>query len=115
MAASSATAYFRGRKTNMSYIQSIYLDDTAGNPIRFGIGGKATATSPTSVKFNEPVDLVDFCIAAATGQTTTALFRNNVATGDYITNALHLASVTFRPALRVYFPALIDIQMTQLA
>jgi hypothetical protein len=96
MAAQQGQAHFIGQ-SGRGYIQSLYFDDTAGNPVRWSGGGKASATSPTEWKPSETVTLVDLVLAAATGQTATDFYVNDQGTGDVILNALHLASVTFRP------------------
>lgn len=78
---------------------SCYFDDTAGNPVRFSMTGKAAAGSPDFLAL--PGIITDFVLAAASGQTTTQLVRDGVPTGDYLLNALHLASVTTRPKLAI--------------
>jgi hypothetical protein len=114
MAASSAILQFVG-KSKMSYTLSAYLDDTAGNPVRFNQAGKASATSPTEWTPPEPVVLVDVIIAAATGQTHTQLVRNGQPTGDILLNAVYLASITTRPPLRVVFNSSNKVGAYQLA
>lgn len=114
MAAQSAIFQFKGR-SGMTYTLSAYLDDTAGNPVRFNQAGKAGATSPTEWTPPEPVALKDVIIAAATGQTTTQLVRNGQPTGDILLNAAHLASVTFRPALSVVYTPIAKVGAYQIA
>lgn len=114
MAAQNGIAGFVG-KSGMTYNVSFYLDDTAGNPVRFSQAGKAGASSPTDWTPPEPVALVDFCIGAASGQTTTQFLRNGQPTGDIILNAVHLASVNTRPALRVLFSPLARFGALQIA
>lgn len=105
MAAQNGVAYFKG-KSGVTYAVSFYCDDSAGNPVRWSTGGKAGAGSPTDWTPSEPVALTDFVMAAASGQTTTQLVRNGQPTGDYLLNAIHLASVTTRPALVIpYSPS----------
>lgn len=102
MAAQNGVATFKG-KSKMTYSVSFYLDDTAGNPVRWSQASKASATSPTDWQPPEPVVLTDICIAAASGQTTTQMTRNGIPTGDYLLNAVHLAAITFRPVLAIPF------------
>lgn len=78
---------------------SLYFDDSAGNPVRLSLTGKAAAASPDFLNIVGVV--TDFVLAAATGQTTTQVVVNGVPRGDYFLNALHLASVTVRPQLRI--------------
>lgn len=114
MAAQNGVAKFRGQ-SGMTYSLSFYCDDTAGNPVRFSQAGKAGAGSPTDWTPNEPVALLDFCLAAATGQTTTQIVRNGQPTGDNLLNALHLASVTTRPDLTIPFNSVSKFGAYQLA
>lgn len=114
MAAQSAIFHFKG-KSLMSYTVSAYLDDTAGNPVRFNQAGKATATSPTEWTPPEVVALKDVIIAAATGQTQTQIVRNGQPTGDVLLNAVHLASIAFRPPLAVLFSPVAKVGAYQLA
>lgn len=115
MAAQSGTAYFLGLSSRQTYTKSLYFDDTAGNLVRYGAGTKAGATSPDAWIAPENVVLYDLCLAAATAQTTTGLQVNGQPTGDYLTNALHLVSVTNRPRLQKMFPAGYRIEMIQVA
>lgn len=115
MASSYGSAVFRGLRTGMTYYKDIYLDDTAGNLVRWDAGSGANATSATEWVAPEPVALVDFCIASATGQTKTQLIRNQIPTGDILRNALQLSTVTYRPVLRVPFQGGVKIQAIQLA
>jgi len=115
MAAQNGVFRFVGLMRRITYDVSAYFDDTATNPVRFDTSGKAGSTSPTEWIPMEPVMLVDMVLAAATGQTTTQLNRNNVPTGDYLLNALHLAAITTRPGLRVPCSAGIKFGAKQLA
>jgi hypothetical protein len=114
MAAQNGVMSFIGQ-SGMTYSLSFYLDDSAGNPVRFNQAGKAGATAPTDWTPPEPVVLVDVCIAAASAQTTTQIVRNGQPTGDILLNAMHLASVTTRPSLRVPFTSLAKVGAYQLA
>lgn len=118
MAASNAVFHFvaaGGSVRGMTMDVSAYLDDTANNLIRFDQAAKAGTASPDS--WTAPVDmaLTDMVIAAATGQTTTQLQRNGIPTGDYLLNALHLASVVTRPHLGVIIPRGTKFQAKQIA
>lgn len=114
MAAQNGVMMFKGR-SGMTYNISFYVDDTAGNPVRFSQAGKAGAGSPTEWTPPEPVALVDVCLAAASGQTTTQLARNGQPTGDYLLNALHLASIATRPQLAIVYTPLAKVGAYQLA
>lgn len=94
---------------------SFYLDDTAGNRVRFDMGAKAGATSPDKIVFPHHAVLKDFLIAAASGQTHTSLMVGGAPTGDILLNAVCLASVTNRPNLGVIIPANTEFQAVQLA
>lgn len=114
MAAQNGIASFRG-KSGMTYSVSFYCDDTAGNPVRWSQAGKAGAGSPTDWTPPEPVVMFDFVLAAATGQTTTQVARNGQPTGDYLLNAVYLASITTRPPLSIVFTPLAKVGAFQLA
>lgn len=114
MAAQNGIFMLKGR-SGMTYNLSAYFDDTAGNPVRFSQAGKAGTGSPTEWTPPEPCALIDVCLAAASGQTTTQLARNGQPTGDYLLNALHLASITTRPQLAVVYHQLAKLTAFQLA
>lgn len=114
MAAQNGVFMLVGR-SGQTYNISCYFDDTAGNPVRFSQAGKAGTGSPTEWTPPEPCALVDVTMAAASGQTTTQLARNGQPTGDYLLNALHLASIATRPALRVVYHQLAKLGAYQLA
>jgi hypothetical protein len=114
MAAQNGVMSFIGQ-SGMSYSLSFYCDDTAGNPLRFNQAGKAGATAPTDWTPAEPVVLTDFCLAAASGQTTTQIVRNGQPTGDILLNAMHLAAITTRPGLRIPFTPTAKLGGYQLA
>ena len=81
---------------------SIYFDDTATNPVRFSKDGKAGANSPDYL--NVPIcGIADLVIAAATGQTTTVIKRNDLSIST-ILNANYLAAITNRPFLGLVVP-----------
>jgi len=115
MAAQYGTVQATGLRSGMTYTKDVYFDDTAGNPARFDTGNGASATSPTQFQFPEPVIITDIVLAAATGQTKTLIARDGKPTGDILRNALHLASVTVRPALRIGLGARQVFTMVQLA
>ena len=101
MAAANGTITFEfPNRTRATY--SIYLDDTAGNPVRFSKDGKAGTVSPDFL--NVPmVGIADITIASATGQSTTVIKRNDMAMST-ILNANYLASVVNRPFLGLVVP-----------
>ena len=115
MAAQNGIAVLLGLQSGQTYNISFYLDDTAGNPVRFSQAAKATATSPTEWTPPELVQLRDFIIAAASGQTTTQIVRNGQPTGDYLLNAVYLASITTRPPLNIMFGPVHKLGAYQLA
>lgn len=92
---------FGSRGTSVTLEKDIYLDDTAGNMVRWDNGAGASATSDTN--FNVPADckIVDICIASATGQTKTQVNVNNQPTGNMLRNSLHLSTITSRPPMRI--------------
>jgi len=114
MAAANVIFNFKG-KSGQSYSISSYFDDSAGNPARFNAAGKAAAGSPTDWTPSEPVVLVDMVIAAASGQTMTQITRNGQPTGDMLLNAVHLASITTRPPLRIPYGAGMRVGAYQIA
>lgn len=115
MAAQNGIAVFVGLQSKQTYHISFYLDDTAGNPVRWSQAAKAIATSPPDWTPPEQVALIDFIIAAASGQTTTQMLRNGQPTGDYLLNAVYLASITTRPPLRIGFSPIGKVGANQLA
>lgn len=80
----------------MTTTYSFYLDDTAGNPVRFSRDAKAGATSPDNVVVGNVCAIVDIAIAAASGQTTTTVKVNDIPV-SVLLNANFLASITNRP------------------
>lgn len=114
MAAQSGVATFRGR-SGKSYSLSLYFDDTPGNPVRMSRAGKAAAGSFTDWAPPEPAALIDFCLAAATTQTTTQITSNGEPYGDILLNAQHLVTVTNRPPLAVVYTPLNKFGAIQLA
>lgn len=102
MAAQSGVAMFRG-VSGRKYSKAIYFDDVAANMVRWDGGQGASATSPLSWTAPEHISLIEVILAAATAQTKTSITRDGIPTGDTLLNALHLASVTFRPQLNIGF------------
>lgn len=116
MAAQSGVARFVGLQSGQTYNKQIYFDDTANNAVKFDAGAGAGATTGDSFWTPpELVQLVDFVLAAATGQTKTQLTRNGVPTGDILLNAIHLASITTRPGLSMTYGAGSKVGAIQLA
>lgn len=114
MAAQQATMIYQGR-SGKRYSINAYLDDTATNPVRFDETKKAVAASPDRYRVKEDGAIVDFIIAAASGQTHTQILRSGTPTGDILLNAVQLAAITFRPQICIPFAAGNEIMMTQLA
>jgi len=115
MAAQNGTMVFVNTR-GVRYFKDIYFDDTAGNLVRFdATGGGAGAASPTEWVAPERMTWVDLIIGAATGQTKTALSLNGAYTGDCYRNAIHLATVVYRPAPMIILNPGDKIQLTQLA
>jgi hypothetical protein len=102
VAAQNGVMMCKGR-SGQTYNVSLYFDDSANNPVRFSGYGKAGATSPTEWSAPEDCVLMDLCIAAASGQTTTQLLKNSQPTGDIFLNAIILASIVSRPPVRILY------------
>lgn len=113
MAAQTGEAIFQ--TPNGRICKEVYFDDTAGNAVRWDGGSGAGAASPTEWITPYPCKLVDLILAAATGQTQTQLNRNDAGTGQIVLNAIHLASVTFRPVLGTSYNKGDKVTMIQLA
>jgi len=94
-AAQGIITFERPNKSKFSY--SIYLDDTAGNPVRFLKDGKAAAGSPDNLVSTELCAIVDIILEGATAKTTTVVKINDLPVSTLL-NALFLASVTTRPS-----------------
>lgn len=92
----------------------IYLDDTAGNSVKFDVGGGDAAKGAEEFRPTVPVLLRDICIAAAATPTKTAINRGGARIAT-ILNAVHLASVTNRPVLSLGFGPNAPISMNQVA
>ncbi len=91
---------------------SMYLNDTAANFATFSRSGKAGATDTNFLQFNRAVALEDMVIAAATGQTTSVLYLDDVPAEPYL-NSQYLASVTTRPPINRLIPGGTKIQVLQ--
>lgn len=113
MAASNAIITFE-RPNKSRFSVSAYLDDTNTNPVRFSRDAKAIATSPDYLQINELCAIVDVVIVSATGQTTTIVKVNDMPVSNLI-NAVHLASVAYRPDLAIVAWPGNKLTMTQLA
>lgn len=99
MAAQNGTITFTTPQ-GQSVTYSFYLDDTAGNPVRWSKDAKAGAAAPDSIIVNRPCWITDLTIAAASGQTTTTI-KVNDSPVSVLLNANFLASVTNRPKLGI--------------
>lgn len=76
--ATNGTVRFKGLKTGELYGVNIYIADVIGTRCKFSTRGKAAATDPETVQFNEPVQLYD--VSLASGPTvTTALIPTSAA------------------------------------
>jgi len=93
---------------------SFYLDDTAGNAIKFDVGGGDAAKGAEEYRPTVPVWLTDILIAAAATPTKTSLNRAGVRVATLI-NAVHLASVVNRPALQVAYGPNAPLSANQVA
>lgn len=115
MAAQYGTATFRtfGRIPQSITVQ-FYLDDTAGNPIKWDVGGGDAAKGAEEWRPPVAVNLVDFVIAAASGQTKTTINRAGMKIATLL-NATYLASVTNRPPLAMAFSPAAPISGNQVA
>lgn len=96
-------------------ILSFYLDDTAGNLVRFSKDGKAGAASPDNY-YNGKGNcfITDICIEAATGQTTTVV-KVNDSPISVLLNANYLAAVLGRIPLNQPLPRGSKLTMVQIA
>jgi phage-related tail fiber protein len=102
MAASNGALILSHPNNPQKDIVSIYLSDVAGVSLKFSRTGKADANSPDNLVFSNWTGIEDVVIAAATGQTTTTICRNDIVVGVLL-NAQHLASVTTRPEPGIIF------------
>jgi len=100
-----------GRK----YYKDLYLSDSAGAFANFDSGSGAASTSDNKWLAPENIMIYDVCLAAATGQTKTSVVVNGVNEGTILRNSLHLASVSFRPALAIPVASGAQIQLSQMA
>jgi len=114
MAAQNGAIVISHPNTPQKDLISFYLDDTAGNPVRFSRTGKAGAASPDNLVFDRWSGIEDISIAAASGQTTTTIQRNDI-TIAVILNANHLVSVQFRPEPGLIFAPGQKLTMFQVA
>lgn len=116
MAAQSgvATFAFIGTRVPQTINVQFHLDDTAGNPVLWDVGGGDPSKGAEEFRPVRPVNLVDFCIAAASGQTKTTINRGG-ARIDTLLNAVHLASVATRPRLAIAFGPNAPISGNQVA
>lgn len=98
MAAQSGVFIFGG-VSGRRYIKQIFLDDTATHSILIDAGaGAGVGIGDSFWVAAEPGAIIDFTLAAATGQSRTQLLRDGVPTGDILLNANYLASVQQRPS-----------------
>lgn len=93
---------------------SFYFDDTAGNPARFSLDGKAAAGSPDNIVVPAPCAVADMSLEAATGQTTTVIKVNDQPV-SVILNANYLAALSLRAPLGLVLNGGSKLQMFQLA
>ncbi len=83
-------------------IYNLYFSDSAGVSVKLSRSGKADANSPDNIVFDRWSGIEDISLAAATGQTTTTVARNDVVIATLL-NALHLAAITTRPEPNLIF------------
>lgn len=112
MAAQYGVATFKGK--GGTYSVQIYFDDTAGNPVKFDVGGGDAAKGAEEWRPPAPCVLTDVLIAAATGQTKTTINRAGARIATLL-NAVHLASVVTRPSLAIVFGPAVPISANQVA
>jgi hypothetical protein len=90
------------------------MDDTAGNAVLFDVGGGDAAKGASRWIAPEGVKLVDWCIAAASGQTKTTLNKAGVRVATLL-NSVYLASVVVRPPIALTLGPGQDISANQVA
>jgi len=113
MAATTGTAKFvvQGRTVT----KDMYLDDTAGNMVRWDSGGGASATSETFWTMPGNGYLVSLAIVTGAAQTRLQLTRNGAPTGDILRHAMHLTTLANRDALMIPIGGGQRVGMIQLA
>lgn len=114
MAASYGTITFL-TALGTKFSKDIYLDDSAGAPIRWDEGAGAGAATATYYRAMQNLAITDLVIVSATGQTKTQVVMNGNATGNILRNSVHLASVVTRPLLGIVVPAGTELKLIQLA
>lgn len=112
MAAQYGVATFKTRGGTLSV--QFYLDDTAGNAVKFDVGGGDAAKGNEEFRPPIPAILTDFCIAAASGQTKTTINKAGYRVATLL-NAVHLASVVSRPSLAIVFGPALPLSANQVA
>jgi hypothetical protein len=115
MAATTGTITFMGLRTRQTYVKDVYLDDTAGNLVRWDAGAGASATSPTEWRPPEHVVMRDASVVTGAAQTRLQLTRNGVPTGDILRQTVHLTTLALRPVLNIAFLKGDQITAIQLA
>lgn len=113
MAAQNGTITFQ-RPSGTKFTYSFYLDDSAGNAVRWLKDGKAGSASPDNQIVTEPCVIKDFCIAAASGQTTTVIKINDQPV-SVLLNAAHLATIYYRPEPNIFLAPGQKLTAVQLA
>lgn len=116
MAAQYGVATFRSILSPVPQTFSVqfYLDDTAGNSVKWDVGGGDAAKGAEEYRPSIPVNLTDVLIAAASGQTKTTINRAGMRIATLL-NAVHLASVVTRPTLALAFGPNAPISGNQVA
>jgi len=79
---------------------SVYASDSAGVAIKISKTGKADANAPDNFIADRLCAVTDFCLAAATGQTTTTVMKNDQIVSTLL-NSNILAAITTRPPLDI--------------
>lgn len=102
------------RPNGLRKVLSIYASDSAGASITISSDGKADANAPAFFLAPGACGVEDFCLAAATGQTTTTIKVNDVPQ-SVVLNANYLAAVTTRPPIGIVLRKGDKLTMVQVA
>lgn len=103
MAAVNGTMVFMGLNTGTIYSIDVYIPDSAGSNVTFGVSGNAASTSNNYWRTPEPVQLRDISIAS--GLVTTValvpLSNDGLIPGYRWRLANFLSSITTRPSINI--------------
>ena len=107
---------FFGLLSKKTYSKDIYISDVNAGLINWDGGSGASAASPTSISFPEPVLLTDFSMITGTADTEKIqLTRNNMGVGDILRYSIHLTTLNNRPKLAIGFAAKDEIRAIQIS